>query len=153
MANYVYDQESGELYHYGVKGMRWGVRRDRLQKSAQKTAKKLATLKAKEYSKAKNVATTMNVMNYTNSYGNRKMQRILAKQTKDLDKASRKAQKFLDKCITKYKNTKYSDIHISDPEVRNGRTYCYTAMGFAGTEDGGSSLFNVTAGSSVKNRS
>ena len=38
-----------ELMHYGVKGMRWGVRRDRLQKSAQKTAKKLATLKAKEY--------------------------------------------------------------------------------------------------------
>lgn len=27
MANYIYDQDSGELYHYGVKGMKWGVRR------------------------------------------------------------------------------------------------------------------------------
>ena len=27
MANYIYDQDSGELYHYGIPGMKWGVRR------------------------------------------------------------------------------------------------------------------------------
>ena len=24
MADYIYDQDSGELYHYGVLGMKWG---------------------------------------------------------------------------------------------------------------------------------
>ena len=27
MADHVYDQSSGELYHYGVLGMRWGIHR------------------------------------------------------------------------------------------------------------------------------
>lgn len=27
MSNYIYNPDTGELYHYGVKGMRWGVRK------------------------------------------------------------------------------------------------------------------------------
>lgn len=150
MANYIYDQESGELYHYGVKGMRWGVRRDRLQKSAQKTAKKLATLKAKEYYERNKFNSLLRRIDDTSP--SRKSEREFHKHAIKYNKAVIKADKFLNKSIKKYENTKYSDIHISDPIVRNGRTYCRTAMGFAGTEDGGSSLFNVTAGSSVKNK-
>lgn len=150
MASYIYDQESGELYHYGVKGMRWGVRRDRLQKSAQKTAKKLATLKAKEYHERSKFNFLLRRID--DMPPSRKFEREFHKQEIKYNKAIIKADKFLNKSIKKYENTKYSDIHISDPIVRNGRTYCRTAMGFAGTEDGGSSLFNVTAGSSVKNK-
>ena len=29
MSDYIYNPESGELYHYGVKGMKWGVRKKR----------------------------------------------------------------------------------------------------------------------------
>ena len=58
----------------------------------------------------------------------------------------------MNKTIEKYKNTKFSDIHVSEPRVNKGRTYVYTAMGKSGYEDGGYPLFKVTSGSSVKNR-
>ena len=38
MNNYIYDQNSGELYHYGVLGMKWGIR-----KAARQATKDLRT--------------------------------------------------------------------------------------------------------------
>ena len=35
MPNYIYDQDSGELYHYGVLGMKWGVRKQKAQLDVQ----------------------------------------------------------------------------------------------------------------------
>lgn len=32
MSNYIFGQD-GELYHYGVKGMKWGVRRERAKRA------------------------------------------------------------------------------------------------------------------------
>lgn len=120
------------------------------RKVPKKTAKKLATLKAKEYYERNKFNSLLRRIDDTPP--SRKSEREFHKHAIKYNKAIIKADKFLNKSIKKYENTKYSDIHISDPIVRNGRTYCRTATGFAGTEDGGSSLFNVTAGSSVKNK-
>ena len=38
MSQIIYDPNSGELYHYGVPGMKWGVRR-RIAKNARAYAK------------------------------------------------------------------------------------------------------------------
>lgn len=45
-----------ELYHYGVKGMKWGVRKDRMTRSQRRAAKK--ELK-EEYSRAKSTARSV----------------------------------------------------------------------------------------------
>ena len=52
MANYIYDQESGELYHYGVKGMKWGQHIFGADKMYSKASKRMAKLETR-YNRAK----------------------------------------------------------------------------------------------------
>lgn len=52
MANYIYDQESGELYHYGVKGMKWGQHIFGVDKMYSKASKRMAKLESR-YNRAK----------------------------------------------------------------------------------------------------
>lgn len=47
MANYIYDQESGELYHYGVKGMKWGQHIFGVDKMYSKASKRMAKLESR----------------------------------------------------------------------------------------------------------
>ena len=46
MSDYILTS-NGELYHYGVLGMKWGVRRGNTAKAYEKASKKLAKLDAK----------------------------------------------------------------------------------------------------------
>lgn len=136
--------ESGdELYHYGVLGMKWGVRRvnrlnnrssDKVSWEAHKLAKKAAVLERNRMYK-KDAA----------SLGSRNTNRLHKKELRS-EKSYNKAY---EKLAKKYKDTKYSDIHVSDKVVSNGRIWVGIALGKAGYEDGGYPLFNATGGASV----
>ena len=146
-------KENNYLEHYGVLGMKWGVHKsEKEERRAIGDAYKLAKLKSKQHMKAGKLQTTANVMAYTNSYGNKKMQKLLRNQEKSVNKAQKKADAFAKKIAEKYKNTKYSDIHVSDPYVKNGRTYCDVGFGlvYIDQEDG-IPIFNAYASVGTKN--
>ena len=89
-------------------------------------------------------------MAVTNTEGNRRMQKLLKEQKKQTEKAQKKADAFAKKITEKYKDTKYSDIHVSDPYTRNGRTYCDVGFGLVYIEEGGTPIFNAYASGSTK---
>lgn len=101
--------------------------------------------------KANKARITGNVMAVTNTEGNRRMQKLLKAQKKQTEKAQKKADAFAKKITEKYKDTKYSDIHVSDPYTRNGRTYCDVGFGLVYIEEGGTPIFNAYASGSTKN--
>lgn len=145
-------EENNYLEHYGVPGMKWGVlKSNREQRKATGAAHKLAKLKSKQHMKAGKARVTQKVMTDTNSEGNRHMQKLLKAQTKQAEKAQKKADAFAKKITEKYKDTKYSDIHVSDPYTRNGRTYCDVGFGLVYIEEGGTPIFNAHASGSTKN--
>ena len=73
---------SKELNHYGVKGMRWGIRRSKLQLSRGKRSSKLSADKQRKVSMRKDVKNrrTMSTSDLKNKIERLKMQ----KQLKDL---------------------------------------------------------------------
>lgn len=144
--------ENNYLEHYGVLGMKWGVRKsDREQRKATGDARKLAKLESKRYVKAGKALMTNYTMAVTNTEGNRRMQKLLEKQKKQSEKAQKKSDAFVKKIVNKYKDTKFSDIHVSAPYIRNGRTYCDVGFGLVYIDEGGTPIFNAYASGSTKN--
>lgn len=105
-----------ELYHYGVFGMKWGVRRGRTQQAYEKASKKLTKLnyKAEKYqaksdyysNKSKRIGSS-----YHTEVGRGRMERANEKSIKNL----RKANKYTKKAVKwKAAMTKtLSDVDVS----------------------------------------
>ena len=145
-------EENNYLEHHGVLGMKWGVLKSKYEyRKATGAAHKLAKLKSKAAMKANKARITGNVMAVTNTEGNKHMQKLLKAQKKQADKAQKKADTFAKKIAEKYKDTKYSDIHVSDPYTKNGRTYCDVGFGLVYIEKNGTPIFNAYASGSTKN--
>lgn len=99
MSNYIYNPDSGELYHYGVKGMKWGVRKKpeyvttakanmKSAKAARRTAKVDRDVARGRYNDSFNRA-----YNYTNNHPVSTLYNKRRKETEDKlwDEAQRDA--------------------------------------------------------------
>ena len=72
-----------ELIHYGVKGMKWGIRKDRSSSTGSKTQK----LTAKDYSDIKKGIddTNRSVSSYSNYRANKQKRKAVKNATKGID--------------------------------------------------------------------
>ena len=115
-----------ELAHYGILGMRWGVRRSpaQLRRAANRDANKLGKLVVKGVEKAKTAGHNKAIA-YLNNKPNAKQD---VKDIKSVEKAIAKARKHFIKMKERYANTPYSNITMSY-NVEKGYTYVKVRMG------------------------
>lgn len=124
LSNYVY--RDGELCHYGVIGMKWGVRRGRTAKAYEKASKKLQKLDKKAdkqleraynqrdraYAKADSFFST--------ERGRRKALARANKAMRDATRSANKARRWVRSMEKTFANT---DVSLTKEQVDMGRKY------------------------------
>lgn len=142
-----------ELYHYGVKGMKWGVKKKHIsEKKVERAAKKLANLKAKEMTARDRFIRDVNdsqAMYFLDDSSHDKVTRMVDKSREKYKNAQKKFTAEFEKVSKKLADTPYSDIKVSDGEhkYRSGRAYVQTLIGRVGDSPyDGSARYKVTAG-------
>lgn len=120
-----------ELYHHGVKGQKWGIRR---YQNKDGSLTKLGELRA-EHDASK-------LAKAQSKY-------ITSKSAKDKEKVDRLLNKFK----KKYAGTSISDIEIYDSDEYKGRVYTSVLMGYVGDSPyDGSPRYRIAMGSWSKNK-
>ena len=119
--NYVItrDDNSEELLHYGVLGMKWGVRRGNVQKAYEKASKKLSKYDSK-ITKYQGRATKHMKKADTHWYGRDVRMDLADRNKRKASKNMRKAEKWAKSMEKVFKNT---TISMTQEQINIGRKY------------------------------
>lgn len=125
MSDYIIT-DGGELCHYGVIGMKWGVRRGRAGEAYQKASKKLIKLDDKvnkQFDKSMKVANKTNKKLSSRFASDDEKQRAILKAKESqsrLDGKIHKARKWYSSMEKTFKDT---DIKMSKEQIALGKKY------------------------------
>lgn len=127
MSEFVY--RDGELYHYGVLGMKWGIRRGNTAKAYEKASKKLQKLdkkadKALERARAKRVIADRKMDSvFSTRRGRLKANRNANRAMRKAVSSAAKARTWLN---TMDRNFSKTNISLAKEQINLGRKYIET---------------------------
>ena len=109
-----------ELRHYGVIGMKWGVRRGKTTKAYEKASKKLKKIDDKVKKQTNDFHKKAQKAETAGNFRREKLQRKADKAARKLTKTSIKGKKWVASMEKSFRNT---DISMSKEQIALGRQY------------------------------